>query len=132
MPDKKLTDAEIKKALECCSVNIPACPDCPYYERGHMVECEAALITDSFNLVNRLQAENERWSKNCDELYEQMSQRLKAELKIERRLAKAEAYKECIEKVKENFTEQFCGQKYDLIHSWFNNALKELVGDNIA
>ena len=43
--------------------------------------------------------------------------------------AKAEAYKECIEKVKENFTEQFCGQKYDLIHSWFNNVLKELIGE---
>jgi hypothetical protein len=42
---------------------------------------------------------------------------------------KAEAYKECIERLKEHFTEEFCGQKYDLICGWFYNLLNELVGD---
>ncbi len=43
---------------------------------------------------------------------------------------KAEAYKEFAERLKEHFTEQFCGQKYDLIHGWINNLLEELVGED--
>ena len=34
MPDKKPTDNEIVKALECCaSVNINSCDDCPFYKQ---------------------------------------------------------------------------------------------------
>ena len=43
--------------------------------------------------------------------------------------AKAKAIKEFAERLKENFTEQFCGQKYDLIHGWIDNLVKEMVGD---
>ena len=123
MDDKKLTDNEIVKALECCAEPVGInCIKCPLEKDCLEVNmCELAL-----DLINRLQSEKEAlingqetlqkylaereaevesWRKNCDELYEQMSERLKAELKIERRLAKAEAYKECIEKVKEEIAQ---------------------------
>lgn len=98
-----------------------------------------------FALINRLQAENTNLKGHLKQLKSRYdiakseNERLQncideQDIEISRLYkrideTKAEAYKECIEKVKENFTEQFCGQKYDLIHSWFNNALKELVGD---
>lgn len=61
MPDKKLTDAEIKKALECCRYDdYDYCEKCPYSKNK---PCQENLIQDAFDLINRLQAENERLEK---------------------------------------------------------------------
>ena len=53
MTDKKLTDAEIVKALECCVRDgYPyGCEDCPY----HMLDCNEGLDADALDLINRLQ-----------------------------------------------------------------------------
>ena len=57
MPDKKLTDNEIKKALECCITYKQLCPMiCPMHNDSH---CLPKLKEYALDLIDRLQAENE-------------------------------------------------------------------------
>lgn len=51
MTDKKLTDGEIVKALECCKSDTAFCTECPYYKIG---ECIEKMCADSIDLINRL------------------------------------------------------------------------------
>ena len=63
MTDKKLTDNEIVKALECCikSVTYNECEKCPYYDdENEALVCTGNLLTNAIDLINRLQKENER------------------------------------------------------------------------
>ena len=57
MPDKKLTDSEIVKALECCQ-NDEDCQNCPLKE--FYPYCDDVLSPATIDLINRLQADNER------------------------------------------------------------------------
>ena len=128
MPDK-LTDSEIKKALECCKQEIDdngvicgECKKCPNYD-GKTGLCKEDLPTFTLDLINRLQAENERLKKGW-----------KADV-IETANIKAEAYKESIEKVKEKLRDiakiEWCDNYYYLVGTaFFDNLLKELVGDD--
>ena len=66
MPDKKLTDNEIIKALECCSkaANFNDCEklQCPLYREckiGHK-SMEETIIPYALDLINRQKAEIER------------------------------------------------------------------------
>lgn len=66
MPDKKLTDSEIVKALECCaSSEVEECKNCPYVE-GYPY-CDGPMERDVLDLINRLQAEIERLQNRVDE-----------------------------------------------------------------
>lgn len=59
MTDKKLTDAEIKRALECCAEG-KGCSEC-----GYSHKCDGTEhIKYALDLINRLQAENERLKKS--------------------------------------------------------------------
>ena len=69
MSGKKLTVKEIIKALECC-INQD-CGNCPMFDK---TECDFDKFT--LDLINRLQAENERlknaykqvaWERDCFE-----------------------------------------------------------------
>lgn len=66
MPDKKLTDKEIVKALECeieCNKGLKKhCIGCLLQK--HYPYCEEKVIEYALDLINRLQAENENYSKN--------------------------------------------------------------------
>ena len=69
MTDKKLTDNEIIKALECCATNVAFgnCAYCPYKEywaKGLTCVCKATK--DSLDLINRQKAEIERLSEEND------------------------------------------------------------------
>ena len=48
---------EIMKALECCSAEYIACKDCPFNRKPF---CERYVIENSFDLINRQQAEIEK------------------------------------------------------------------------
>ena len=152
-----MTDNEIKKALECClkyETHLEAskwCEECPYKDD---TKCLETLPFNALDLINRLQAENERLQDCIDEqdieisrLYKRIDE-TKAEAEVERlkksnrnwrrkvqrlRNAKAEAYKECIEKVnKELF--YWVGTDncipYLRVKQVIDNTLDELVGDN--
>lgn len=119
-----MTDNEIIKALECCTKGLE-CKNCPANpHKGNYGYCTGLLLKDALDLINRLQAENERLEK---ELETEKNQVIRLESQIGRLLSmnqakldtihdlqeennwynetlnttKAEAYKECIEKVEE-------------------------------
>ena len=117
MPDKKLTDAEIRVALERMSEEDPN-----------------GFSSDILDLINRLQAENERLQDCIDEQDIEISRLYKRIDEI-----KAEAYKECIEKIKEKvnyklenewiFTAEGRTILY-MLDNFLNNLVKEMVGED--
>ena len=128
MPDKKLTDNEIVKALECC-INGHCDDGCPFRETREHCHNLDSLILD---LINRQKAENERlkkenhWFADIGKLYSEI---------------KAEAYKEFAELVHchcQNIINQEWNKKVSPV-SWsdayvqfddeVDNLLKELVGE---
>lgn len=119
MPDKKPTDAEIIKALECCiSDKDDVCLECPLQNDcfanadGNSEVKELAL-----DPINRLQADRDNYKQIAenqqkiilDKAFENKRLRTSNDaLRMANELckgweerAKAKAYKECIEKVKE-------------------------------
>jgi len=96
--DKKLTDEEIIKALECCSTLCCKCDECPLYCVG--VNCSSfELHRYALDLINRQKAEIEMLNKKVEELSDVLS----GTIRIRYAKAKAEAYKE--------FTEKLCDGK---------------------
>ena len=58
MNEKKLTDEEIVKALECC-VKGETCTTCPYFIKGIDCVYHRRAEGNALDLIHRLQAENE-------------------------------------------------------------------------
>ena len=60
MEEKKLTDEDVVKALECCSKSWD-CNNCKRNkENNNRFICSENLLKDCLDLIHRLQAENER------------------------------------------------------------------------
>lgn len=60
MFDKKPTDKEIKKALECCSNGDSCAKECPLDdEHNSLSTCTSRLSRLALDLTNRLEAKNE-------------------------------------------------------------------------
>ena len=155
MTDKKLTDKEVVKALECClkrekgSCNDAECP--LFYKTVTYTECRKMLLKATLDLINRLQAENERLKRELNLVCENsISAKLPHCVLCGNNVAvltkdlkgydefiadiSAEAYKQCIEKVKEYYKNklqnyQFNYDDYCKLCEELNNLLKELVGD---
>lgn len=106
MTDKKYTDEEIIKALECCCTSTGACENnCPMCD---LENCNDVLMADYvFDLINRQKAENER---------------LNIELKAMR--GAANSYKAENERLKvENI---FATAERNAFDTSFNKVLKQL------
>lgn len=133
MPDKKLTDVtdnnvgkmtdnEIVKALKCCAT-APFCSDktgCPY--KG-VEDCVKRHTLDALDLINCLQAENERYKKYYfAHEYDKWEKELKAEVykEIKERLEPLKQFRCCM-----------LGNEYELSVTMreIDNLLKEMVGD---
>ena len=115
-----MTDNEIVKALECC--NNCDCGNCPCLTEDGCKDIDYSVVLD---LINRLQAENEKLAMDID------AKQIVAEAEIVRN-AKAEAYKECIEKVKKKAIDyiEFGDADEELYFiELCDNLLKELVGE---
>lgn len=128
-----MTDNEIKKALECCVSEQYTCGDCPYQEIKHYSDegfeimpngkryddwsCERWLNVDLLDLINRLQAENERLT--------HITRNLIGEIK-------AEAMTEFAELLKNDWIGNlyYC-EDLDIV-DWVDNLLKEKVGEDNA
>ena len=156
MPDKNLTDTEIikiKAGLES-EIKRAEYTDTDYLDCVEVKDFKLAL-----DLINRLEAKNsnltsdltslqndltsakaeiEKWQKNCDELYEQMSERQKAEVEIAKRMTKAEAYKEFANRLTDKIMDNIDrgldnpnGNDYVItdVYETIDNLLNELVGD---
>ena len=160
MPNK-LTDAEIKKALES-EINRAEYVGTDYLDCVEVKDFKLAL-----DLINRYEEENNELQlkiASCNAEIERLEKALENQQKIsmdrhfeiERlknhiqegidlakqipemlALAKAEAYKECIEKAKSELKNvskfDFHGTYYYLVgEAFFDNLLNELVGDEDA
>lgn len=99
MPNKP-TDSEIIKALECCNHIETDCELCPLYTTK---ECSKVMLDSTLDLINRLQAENER-----------LNDKVKGFEKIRR------AYQRMIHESMPN------------IQTALDKVLKELVGEDNA
>ena len=128
MTDKKLTDNEIIRALECCGRE--SCFSCPYRGKCHQGN---PTITDALDLINRQKSEIERLESANDEKFRQwdmLAEKTKqhyADLYNEAKdILKSEAVKEFARRLK-------CGvpQETGVIRcSDIDNLLKEMVGEN--
>ena len=133
MTDNKLTDNEIIKALECCikSSHFGECFDnkCPLVsEKGCEVGKET-LYPYVLDLINRLQAENERLTIRLRKAEHQLDDAMKMY-----NIIKAEAYKEFAERLKEiaiSRYDAFDEQEYPFVRlTDLDNLLKKLVGED--
>ena len=152
MPNKKLTDNEIKKALEWCEQITDNIITSNVKGTKFTFALQSLYtIKQVLKDYNRLQAENERLQSINDSFTD--IGKLYSEIK-------AEAYKECIEKVKEKITEAlksnykarseriakvevgsadefiaYCEGKIHCLRGlddFLDNLLKELVGEDNA
>ena len=87
-----MTDNEIVKALECCGklrydIQQPSvCVNCPYY---NLDDCTFELKARAFDLINRLQAENDKWQGGYMTLKQEVANleiELKSKAEVERLL----------------------------------------------
>ena len=125
MPDK-LTDAEVKKALECV------------LQSNNGLDKNNAIV--ALDLINRLEGENKknetiiRFADKTIESLKAEVERLKANEEMAEgyadalvEMTKAEAYKEFAEKIKEKTKWLFSSVS---INNEVDNLLNELVGDD--
>jgi hypothetical protein len=131
MPDKKLTDSEIVKALECC-VNWKKegdCAKCPAYERPSF--CIKEVRTRSLDLINRLQAENERLFADNQKYLSVILWGNKKHKKDCIKQIKAEAYKEFAEILCDDWIKDEDEYLCDVdIAKWIMDTCAELVGED--
>ena len=78
-----MTDAEIKKALECCADEMGCAKGCPFFDKKKS-KCKVASPYGAFeklllDLINRQQAEIERLETNCLSMAQTMPNMAKAE-----------------------------------------------------
>ena len=130
MPNK-LTDKEIVKALECCaSGEFEECKNCPYVE-GYPY-CDGPMERDVLDLINRLQAENERLKTPKQVAMVRSARGLGKSSIILREYTdavKTEAYKEFAERLKIRFSGTI-SCNYGAIKQAVDKLIKELVGED--
>lgn len=128
MPNK-LTDTEIKKALECCIKDEIYCDKkCAgqQLEADWRNECRVLLMQNALDLINHQEKENKSLKAEVERLKanEEMAEGY-ADALVE--YTKAEAYKEAFEKVKRRIG--FCDLPNVVVRSHIDNLLNELIGE---
>lgn len=138
MTDKKLTNNEIIKVLECCSKPVSEnCKECPL----HLTDClEVNIEKLTLDLITYLQAENKRLNaENMLTISERNAFRTSFyDVLKQLKTAKSEAVKECLAKVK-NYIKAHCNPygkpdfDYDTsikILNFIDKLAKEMVSDD--
>ena len=149
-----LTDSEIVKALECCCGGLTSdwCDKCPMNVTKECDKDLLALEKLALDLINRLQEENENYSKNNRQMtsdilklykeleqlkaeYERLKDHIQEGIELAKELpemitlVKTEAYKEFAERLKG--AKQYSIERHEnivpvAVIDWI---LKELVGE---
>ena len=121
MTDKKFTDEEIIKALECCSTDRGDCDKCALQKECKNTPFYTAAAKVALDLINRQKAEIERLKGSVITNNIMESQRIKRE-------AKAEAYKEFAERL--NYMRRSIARLPDFVFiSDIAKLLEEMVGE---
>ena len=113
-----MTDNEIIKALEYCYADKNNCKRCPYMA---VDKCHKVHTKDTLDLINRLQAENERLKRLLDDSDGKYNLCAKRFYK--------EGVKEFAERVKLEFYYEFDELIPSIMADKIDNLLKELVGE---
>lgn len=118
--ERKFTDNEIVKALECCFIHVN-CTNCPAASPP-TEGCLSAVCKQAIDLYNRQKAEMERL-KEAYALYEETTGL---------KWARAEAIKEFGERVKDLVDNPALirGRVIDIIIDTIDNLVKEMTGEN--
>lgn len=113
MTDKKFTDEEIIKALECCisTTTEEACAGCPFNKQKLCDKDQWALERYALDLISRQKAKIER-------LKSELSNKKFAE-KLEEELCDCRTVSDG----------EYCGFDRGDIHQTITNLLKEMVGE---
>lgn len=135
-----MTDAEIIKALECCtSDEVGMCHICPL--DGGCNGDITILLNCSLDLINRQKEEIERLKNNVfckvvinEETMRNIVKEKVAEFELDIASIKAEAIKEFAERIKAEFNnvvkyEFDCRYYYLVSHSFIDRLAEEMVGD---
>ena len=122
MTDKKLTDEEVVKALECCkdcSINLN-------FEIVQKIEDKNKEILELIDIINSLKAEIERLKK---EVFVARDAYISIQDRYEH--TKTEAYKEFAERLNEEAQIADCFDSYNMVVGthFIDNLLKEMVGE---
>ena len=120
--ERKFTDDEIVRALECCLADRVICDKCPIQRECESNPFDATLARYSLDLINRQKAEIERL-KEADAIYEETTGL---------KLARTEAIKEFAERLKGKLFYE-CGDinfsETGEIRRIIDTLVKEMVGD---
>lgn len=124
-----MTDKEIIKALECCYVAIEKCRECPYDKYTSGEGCFRTMYIDTINLINRLQAENERLQTENLILSQKRANIFEIINAVER--GRIRGIKEFAERLKEETNKVYYVESIALlnVHEIINNLVKEMVGE---
>lgn len=127
MSDRKFTDDEVIKALECCTkAGMINCRACPYEASCNMGESK--MQAHALALINRQKAEIERLN-GCVKTEEEVRTIAKAVIDVGVAIAKAEAIKEFAERLKEK-AEYFEDEDYYFYYVTpedIDNLVKEMT-----
>lgn len=100
--NRKFTDDEVIKALECCVCGCCIAKGCPLFDENDdddIGKCTSELSKNALALINRQKAEIERLN-GCVKTEEEVRPIAKAVIDAGVAIAKAEAYKEFAERLK--------------------------------
>jgi hypothetical protein len=123
--ERKFTEGEIVKALECCIRGNMCRSNCPYDDKFDTCEeCTSRLAKDALDIINRQKAEiaDERARKElCAEVIKRLDK--------ESETARAEAIKEFAERLQAKAMLQHGGVTV-VYGSDIDNLVKEMTGEN--
>ena len=138
-----MTDNDIIKALECCTIGTFACgKECPYYSNKSNLKvssCRFELLCEIFDLINRQKAKIERLEKKANtpfanvtfdenKLKEIVDEYVK-NIEIDINLAKSEAIKKFAERLKEKKMQSTLDKQICTIEM-IDNLVKEMTEVN--
>lgn len=124
--ERKFTDDEIVKALECCcDVDVDSCNKCPIYPHSlnmTQTDCMETAMRNALDLINRQKAEIESL-KEAYAIYEETTGL---------KWARAETIKEFAERVKDIVDDPALirGRVIDIIIDTIDNLVKEMTGED--
>ena len=76
MTERKFTDEEVIKALECCSKdNVKDCDACPYEDMETKTYCVNELIKDALDIINRQKSEIDILVRKHDSLLDELAEK---------------------------------------------------------
>lgn len=129
MLDKKLTDSEIKKALED-EIHLAE-----YVDSDYCSNVKLEIIKSALDLITHQQAKIERLNKTNENLLCKLCGKVHRESKVIEKLIKTEAYKEFAERLKDIFEHAFQFEygyllSKDVIYLKLEKCLKDMEGEN--